>query len=69
VLGAALAGEKKYAEAELLLLDGYQGMLTRKDRIDTPDRYHLDRAGEWLVRLYQAWGDPDKAADWRKTKP
>ena len=66
LLGASLAGEKKYAEAEPLLLEGYQGMLARKDRIDVPDRYHLDRAREWIIQLYQAWGKPTKAAEWGK---
>ncbi len=65
LLGASLAGEKKYAEAEPLLLDGYQGMLARKDRIDVPDWYYLDHAREWPVQLYQAWGKPDKVAEWR----
>jgi tetratricopeptide (TPR) repeat protein len=66
VLGASLAGEKKFAEAEPLLSEGYQGMLARKDRIAIPDRYHLDRAREWLVQLYSAWGKPEKAAEWKK---
>jgi Tetratricopeptide repeat len=38
LLGASLAGQKKYAEAEPLLLEGYQGMEARKDRIAVPDR-------------------------------
>ena len=66
LVGASLAGEKRYAEAEPLLLEGYQGMLARKDRIDAPYWYHLDRGREWLVQLYQAWGKPDKAAEWNK---
>jgi tetratricopeptide (TPR) repeat protein len=65
LLGASLAGQKKYAEAEPLLLEGYKGMLARKDRMGVPDWYHLDRAREWLVQLYQAWGKLDKAAEWR----
>ena len=64
--GASLAGEKKYAEAEPLLVEGYKGMLARKDRIDVPDWYHLILAREWLVQLYQSWGKPEKAAEWRK---
>ena len=67
LLGASLAGEKKYAEAEPLLLEGYRGMETRKQRIDPGERYRLDKAREWLVQLYQALGKPDKAAEWRKT--
>jgi len=62
LLGASLAGLRKYAEGEPLLLEGYRGMLARKDRIGVPGQYHLDRAREWLVQLYRAWGKPDKAA-------
>jgi hypothetical protein len=54
-LGASLAGEKKYAEGEPLLLEGYHGMLARKDRIAVPDHYHLDRAHEWLVDPWQTY--------------
>ena len=66
LLGASLAGQKKYAEAEQLLLDGYQGMIARKDRMGVPDWYHLDRAREWIVQLFVAWGQPQKAAAWKK---
>jgi serine/threonine protein kinase/Tfp pilus assembly protein PilF len=70
LLAASLAGEKKYAEAEPLLLEGYQGMLARKNRIGVPEWYHLDRADGWLVELYQAWGKPAKAAEWKgKSQP
>jgi tetratricopeptide (TPR) repeat protein len=65
LLGASLAGQKKYAEAEPLLLEGYQGMVARKDRIRAEDGYHLDRAREWVLQLSQALGKPEKAADWR----
>jgi eukaryotic-like serine/threonine-protein kinase len=68
LLGASLAGQKKYSEAEPLLLEGYQGMVTRKERIAVSDRYHLDRAREWIVQLYQEWGQPQKAADWTRKK-
>ncbi len=64
VLGASLAGQKKYAGAEPLLLEGYRGMLARKNRIAVPDRYHLDRAREWIVQLYRAWGKPEKVTEW-----
>ncbi|MBV8552552.1 MAG: serine/threonine protein kinase [Acidobacteriaceae bacterium] len=66
LLGASLAGEKNYAEAEPLLVEGYLGMLARKNRIDVPDWYHLDRAREWIVQLYASWGKPAKAAEWRQ---
>ena len=66
LLGASLAGQKKYVEAEPLLLEGYRGMAMRKDRIEVPDWYHVDRAREWIVLLYQAWGKPANAAEWGK---
>jgi hypothetical protein len=60
LLGASLAGQKKYAEAEPLLLEGYREMTAHQDRIAVSDRYHLDRARECLTRLYKAWGKPEK---------
>jgi tetratricopeptide (TPR) repeat protein len=66
LLGASLAGQKKYVEAEPLLIEGCQGMLARKDRIGIPDRNELDQARERLVRLYHAWGKPERAAEWQK---
>jgi tetratricopeptide (TPR) repeat protein len=68
LLGASLAGQKKYAEAEPLLLEGYQGMVERKERMGwmgVPNWYHLDLAREWVVQFYQAWGKPEKAAEWK----
>src|SRR5262249_782981 len=66
LLGVSLAGQKKFDEAEPLLLEGYQGMLARKERMAVPDWYHVDRAREWIVQLYRAWGKPAKASAWRK---
>jgi len=65
LLGATLAGQKKYAEAEPLLLDAYDGLL-RKSRIGVPDKYELDQAREWIVKMYQSSGRPAKAAEWRR---
>jgi hypothetical protein len=36
-------------------------MAAQKNRIGVPDWYYLDRAHEWIVQLYQAWGKPAKA--------
>lgn len=66
LLGASLAGQKKYAEAEPLLLEGYKGMLARKDRIAVPDWYYMNRGRDWIVKLYQAWGKPEKGTEWTK---
>jgi serine/threonine protein kinase len=69
LLGASLAGQKRYAEAEPLLLEGYQALVERKERMGwmgVASWYHVDRAREWIVQLYRAWGKPEKAAQWSK---
>jgi tetratricopeptide (TPR) repeat protein len=65
-LGEALLGQEKYADAEPLLLGGYQGMSKREDSIPEPEKYRLRLALERLVRLYDAWGKKDQADLWRK---
>jgi tetratricopeptide (TPR) repeat protein len=66
LLGASLSGQKKYAEAEPLLLDGYQGMSARKEKMGVPNLYHLEHARQFLAQLYQSWGKREKAAAWGK---
>jgi tetratricopeptide (TPR) repeat protein len=66
VLGAALLGQEKYAEAEPLLLRGYEGMKQREDKIPAQHRSRLTKALERLVQLYNAWNKPDEAAKWRR---
>ncbi len=67
LLGEALAGQKKYAEAELLLVQGYEGMEKRKDKIPPFSRQQrLIDALERLVRLYEATEQTEKAYTWRK---
>ena len=68
LLGASVAGQKNYVEAEPLLLEGYEGMVARENRIAVADWYNLNIARDWLVELYQAWGKPAKAAQVRSTK-
>jgi eukaryotic-like serine/threonine-protein kinase len=67
LLGATVAAQQKYSEAEPLLLDGVQGMLQRESTIAWFGASDPARARGYLVRLYQAWGKPAKAAEWQKT--
>ena len=62
----SLAGQKKYGEAQSLLLEGYQGMTTRKEQIDDADRFKIDLVGHWIDDLYRGWGKPEQAANWRE---
>jgi serine/threonine protein kinase/tetratricopeptide (TPR) repeat protein len=67
LLGEALLGQKKYADAEPLLKDGYEGMKPRQDQIPPPPRkLRLSEALERLVQLYEANGKKDEAARWRQ---
>jgi tRNA A-37 threonylcarbamoyl transferase component Bud32 len=66
LLGAALLGEKKYAEAEPLLLDGYEGMKKRQAKIPPQSKIRLTEALEGLVKFYEATGKKDEAAKWRR---
>jgi tetratricopeptide (TPR) repeat protein len=65
LLGEAMVGQKAFAEAEPLVLSGYEGLKAREASIEAPERYRLREAGERVVHLYEAWGKPDLAATWR----
>jgi eukaryotic-like serine/threonine-protein kinase len=65
-LGAALVGEKKYAEAEPLLLAGYDGLKTRQSKIPAHFQSRQAEAGAWIIALYDTWGKKDTADEWRR---
>jgi tetratricopeptide (TPR) repeat protein len=65
LLGASLAGQERYMEAEPLLVSGYQGMSQRAASIPMESRRVLPQAGERIVQLYKQWEKPEKAAEWR----
>ena len=73
MLGGALLGQKKYVDAESLLLVGYQGMKEREKAIPPLARDRLPEAVERLVQLYEATAKKDEAAKWQteleKLKP
>ncbi|MGA2444523.1 MAG: serine/threonine-protein kinase [Opitutaceae bacterium] len=66
LLGGALAGQRKFAEAEPLLLSGYDGLQQREETMSAWDRRFVRQALERLVQLYTDWGQPDKAAAWKR---
>ena len=66
LLGGALACQQKYAEAEPLLLAGYEGIEGRARTLPPRGQSRLTEARERLVRLYDAWGRKEQAAVWRK---
>jgi hypothetical protein len=66
LLGGALLGQSRYSEAEPMVGPGYEGMARRKSRITAPDRSRLREAAIRVVRLYEAWGNPEQAKGWKE---
>src|SRR5262249_12980415 len=64
-LGASRLGQAKYAEAEPLLLAGYEGLKAREATIPAPSKSRLTEAGARVVRLDEDWGQAEKATQWR----
>ncbi len=67
LLGEALAGLERYDEAETHLLDGHAGLDASLPGGRRTKK--LPPSIERLVRLYDAWGKPDQAAEWRAKLP
>jgi tetratricopeptide (TPR) repeat protein/tRNA A-37 threonylcarbamoyl transferase component Bud32 len=65
LLGGALRGQGQYAEAEPLVVEGYQGMKARAARIPVPERSRLREAAERIVPLYEEWNKPNQATAWK----
>jgi serine/threonine protein kinase/tetratricopeptide (TPR) repeat protein len=64
-LGASLLAQKKYAEAEKYLVQGYEGLRLREATVPPMDRRLITETLEQIVELYDAWGKPEEAAKWR----
>jgi tetratricopeptide (TPR) repeat protein len=64
-LGGALLGQKKHAEAEPLLLKGYEGMKAREKTIPPAVIVRIPEALDRLVELYTATNKPDEVKKWR----
>ena len=60
-------GTKDFASAEPLLLKAYEGL--RRQRVESPSALRippLEQVGERIARLYEDWGKPQQAAEWRQ---
>jgi hypothetical protein len=67
LLGGALLGQKKYAEAEPLLFQGYEGLKAREQTIPKHGggELRIPEALDRLIELYTAISKPDEAKKWR----
>jgi tetratricopeptide (TPR) repeat protein len=64
-LGGALLGQKKYAEAEPLLLKGYAEMKAREKTIPQQASTRIPEAVGRLIDLYTATNKPDEFKKWQ----
>jgi tetratricopeptide (TPR) repeat protein len=71
-LGASLVGQKNYAAAEPLLLNGYNGLVRTQPQRELmyaariePRMTPMETAG-WIARMYEEWGKPQQASEWRQ---
>ena len=65
MLGAALVGQKKYADAEPLLLKGYQGLKDREKTIPELGKIRIPETLDRLIDLSVATNKPDDVRKWR----
>jgi eukaryotic-like serine/threonine-protein kinase len=70
LLGFALFGQQKYADAEPHLVEAFEGLKAREGQIPQfYARLRVGEAGQRIVVLYEAWGKADKAALWQARVP
>lgn len=65
LLGGALLGQKKYADAEPSLLAGYEGMKQRDAKIPEPAKVRLPEAIDRLIELSAVTNKPDHVRKWQ----
>ena len=65
-LGGALLGRGRYAEAEPLVVPGYEGMKAREAKIPAVGKARLFEAALRVVRLYKGWGKAAQAKAWKE---
>jgi hypothetical protein len=65
MLGGAMLGQKKYAEAEPLLLKGYEGMKAQEEKVPPQGKIRLPEAIDRLIELYTLTNRPEETKKWR----
>jgi non-specific serine/threonine protein kinase/serine/threonine-protein kinase len=66
ILGASLAEERKYEEAEPILTSAYDSLVEKRDSMLAEFRPSIADWGKRIVAMYQRWGRAEKAAEWKE---
>ncbi len=69
LLGECLMTQKKYAEAESFLLEGYQGMKQREAVMPPTAKDAFRQSVNTIVQLYELTGRTNEAAHWKEKLP
>jgi serine/threonine-protein kinase len=64
-LGGALLGQGRHADAEPLIVSGYQGLTDREVTLPPAARALQTEAADRVIRLYETWPKPEQAAAWK----
>jgi tetratricopeptide (TPR) repeat protein len=65
VLGASVAGQKKHAEAEPLLIGAYEGLIRLFASLPPSERQYIELAATTLSQLYAATHKAKLSAEWK----
>ena len=60
-----MAAQGKRQNAERLLIEGYEGLAKRVEKMPQYRRKEVSAAGERLVQFYESEGKAAEAAKWR----
>ncbi len=66
LLGECLIGQAKYADAEPLLLSGYEGLIQLAHGFQASRNGDIKRALRSLSQLYEATGESRKTEQWKE---
>jgi eukaryotic-like serine/threonine-protein kinase len=67
-LGACLLAQKKYPEAETLLLSAYTALKALRKGLPPGNAGDLGRTMDQIIQLYDDLGKKDKVAEWRRER-
>jgi hypothetical protein len=65
LLGMSLLGQDRYADAEPFLLEGFEGLNKLRAQLPFGGETYIPDAHARIVQLYEKWGKPEVASDWR----
>ena len=65
-----MTSQTNYTQAETLLLKAYEGFKKRdRERPSAARAKPIRETVERIIQLYEAWGKPEQAAEWKQKLP